>query len=177
LVLLLASISITKAQNTFYIPRKFYFPTPFETYVPQVGRKMATSTLNTTAVATSTPTNNPLIPLCGGGGSPEMLINMTQPYCGMGIQSYDNASIAMRSCCNGADFIIPETGCAIYCKVEGQTSQQLANCLSNFALKQGYRNGILCSSDAMATRGIDTLSQVLMVVMGLLTVTLAPELL
>ena len=61
----------------------------------------------------------------------------------------------MRACCNGADFIIPEEGCAIYCKVTGQTEQQLMQCLSRLTGQaQGNTAGILCSSDARAARGL-----------------------
>ena len=137
---------------------------------------MASSTLSTAISANSTPSTVPLIRACPAG-SPERLENMTQPYCGTGVLSFDNASIAMRSCCNGADFIFPEHGCSVYCKVVGQTSMQLLNCLGDWAAKQGNFGGTLCSSDAMATRGLNSLSKVIMVVMGLLTGTLAPELL
>jgi hypothetical protein len=82
----------------------------------------------------------------------------------------------MRACCNGADFIIPGEGCAIYCKVTGQTDEQLMQCLSRLAGQaQGNTAGILCSSNAGATRGIEGLSKNIMVVMGLLVVVLAFE--
>lgn len=137
---------------------------------------MASSTLSTAISANSTPNTVPLIRACPAG-SPERLANMTQPYCGIGLLSFDNASIAMRSCCNGADFMFPQDGCSVYCKVVGQTSTQLLDCLGGWARIQDNFGGTLCSSDAMATRGLNSLSKVIMVVMGLVTVTLGSELL
>jgi hypothetical protein len=78
---------------------------------------------------------------------------MTSPYCGIpllgGPNDTNNVSAAMRTCCMGADFIIPEDGCNIYCKVVDQTREQLMECFgTNFGAVKGNTMGILCSSDA-----------------------------
>jgi hypothetical protein len=106
------------------------------------------------------PTPIPLVQTCSSA-SPGSLV------------SSENASIAMRACCNGADFIIPEAGCSIYCKAVGQTPQQLEDCLNSWARIQGNFGGTLCSSDATATRGLNELSKIIMIAMGLLALTLA----
>jgi hypothetical protein len=58
----------------------------------------------------------------------------------------------MRACCNGADFIIPEDDCNIYCKVVGQTQEQLRDCLGRMTGAQGNVAGVICSSDSTAHR-------------------------
>jgi hypothetical protein len=59
----------------------------------------------------------------------------------------------MRACCNGADFIISEDDCNIYCKVVGQTQEQLRDCLGRMAGTQGNVAGVICSSDAATRSG------------------------
>jgi hypothetical protein len=119
----------------------------------------ASSTLNFTTTYTSSATPvRPLIPACTPQSVPA-LENMTHPYCGIpllgGPNDTNNVSAAMRACCLGANFIIPEDGCNIYCDVVGQTREQLMQCLStNFGAVKGNTMGIPCSSEAAPpTRG------------------------
>ena len=109
---------------------------------------------------------------CSAPAHVALLVNMTQPYCGIPIQSYENASIAMRTCCNGADFIIPEEECAVYCKVVGQTAQQLTQCLNNMGDVLNNRAEVVCSSDATATSRLQGIFKRIFA-MGVLVVILA----
>jgi hypothetical protein len=112
-----------------------------------------------TTHASSTTSVRPLLPACTPQTVPA-LDNMTQPYCGIPLlgspNDTSNVSAAMRTCCLGTDFIIPEDGCNIYCSVVGQTNDQLMQCLStNFGAAKGNTTGILCSSNAaLPIRGI-----------------------
>jgi hypothetical protein len=103
----------------------------------------------------SASSTNPIISPCASPGGVPSLVNVTKPYCGVALQqgNYQNTSAAMRACCNGADFIIPEDGCHIYCQTVGQTADQQTQCLSfHFGAQQGDTQGILCSSDATRQR-------------------------
>jgi hypothetical protein len=114
-----------------------------------------TTTLNSSMSSLSftpsaTPSFSPIIQPCVPGGVPA-LVNMTESYCGVPLErgNYDNVSVAMRACCNGADFIIPQSGCNIYCKAEGQTTKELSRCLvSNLNREDGNWQGTLCNSNA-----------------------------
>jgi hypothetical protein len=133
-----------------------------------IGTTMSSSSLS----PSSTPSIIPLIQSCTGAGVPT-LANMTQPYCGLPLQGADssNVSAAMRACCNGADFIIPQDGCHVYCKAVGQTTEQLIRCLgSHFSYQDGNTQGIGCdSAAALRQQGVSLGS---MLVTGLLGLSL-----
>ncbi|KAF2667913.1 hypothetical protein BT63DRAFT_426760 [Microthyrium microscopicum] len=62
----------------------------------------------------------------------------------------------MHACCNGADYIVAQDDCNIYCKVVGQIKSQLRDCLGRQGrMTDAQENSavVICSSGAGRTGG------------------------
>jgi hypothetical protein len=99
---------------------------------------------------------------CPTNAIPSIPIQLSGPWCGLAFQfrqinNSDNATTAMKACCQSAPIIFVDNNCDIYCSPINQTTDQLARCLgSNYGRSNGNTTGVACDSQSTSKSAAPT---------------------